>query len=95
MSVDADLIEAGREAVDQGRVETMSAWVNEALGLKADHDRRMLALDRFIATYEAEHGEITEEEMDQAVRRVRARATVVRGEPADVRPRGGRQRGGA
>ena len=58
-SVDADLMQAGQEAVAEGRAESMSAWVNDALRLKADHDRRMRALDEFIAAYEAEHGEIT------------------------------------
>ena len=42
-----------------GRAESVSAWVNEALRMKADHDRRLQALDEFVAAYEAEHGEIT------------------------------------
>lgn len=36
-------------------------------------------LGDFIAAYEAEHGEITEEEMEAAVRSMRERAIVVRG----------------
>ncbi len=43
-SVDADLMQAGQEAVAEGRAESMSAWVNDALRLKADHDRRMRAM---------------------------------------------------
>jgi hypothetical protein len=43
------------------------------------HDRRLRGIDDFIAAYEAEHGEITEEEMDAAVRSMRERAIVVRG----------------
>ncbi len=46
---------------------------------KAEHDRRLRAIDDFIADYEAEQGEITEEEMEAAVRSMRARAIVVRG----------------
>jgi len=57
----------------------MSAWVNDALRLKLDHDRRLRGIGDFIAAYEAEHGEITEEEMEAAVRRARERAIVVRG----------------
>lgn len=57
----------------------MSAWVNEALRRQVDHDRRMEALDAFIAEYEAEHGEITLDEIEAASRRARARALVVRG----------------
>jgi hypothetical protein len=81
-SVDAELVEAGQTAVAEGRAETLSAWVNDALRLKTDHDRRMRALDEFLAAYEAEHGAISDEEITDATRRARARATVVRGTPA-------------
>jgi Arc/MetJ-type ribon-helix-helix transcriptional regulator len=79
VTIDADLIEAGQAAVAAGEAESVSAWVNEALRLKAEQDRRLRALDQFIAAYEAEHGEITDEEMDAAVRSMRERAIVVRG----------------
>lgn len=78
-SVDAELIAAAQEAVAHGRAESVSAWVNDALRLKADHDRRLAAIDEFLAAYQAEHGEITEQEMHDAARRARARAVVVRG----------------
>jgi hypothetical protein len=41
--------------------------------------RRMKALSAFIAGYEAEHGEITDEEMRLASRRARASAMIIRG----------------
>jgi len=94
-SVDAALMQAGQEAVAEGRAESMSAWVNDALRLKADHDRRMRALDEFIAAYEAEHGEITEEEIRDAARRARAGATVVRAASISGRPPSGRGQGAA
>jgi Arc/MetJ-type ribon-helix-helix transcriptional regulator len=78
-TVDAEFIEAGQAAVRAGDAENMSAWVNDALRLKVEHDRRHRALGEFIAEYEAEHGEITEEEMTAAARRARERAVVVRG----------------
>ena len=77
-SVDADLVAVAREAVAQGRAESVSAWVNEALRLKAAHDRRLGALAEFVAAFEAEHGEITEAEMSEAARRARGRAVVMR-----------------
>jgi Arc/MetJ-type ribon-helix-helix transcriptional regulator len=80
-SVDAELVATAREAVAGGQAESVSAWVNDALRLKADHDRRLRALDDFLAAYEAEHGEITGEEMRDAVRAARGRAVVVRGTP--------------
>ncbi len=77
-TVEADLLAAGRAAVGEGRAESVSAWVNDALRLKADHDRRIRALDDFLAAYEAEHGTITDEEIRQATRRARVGAVVVR-----------------
>lgn len=80
VSVDEELIKAAKAAVATGRVENVSAWVNDALRRQANHDRQLAALDEFLAEYEAEHGEITESEMNDAVRRARARAIVVRRE---------------
>jgi Arc/MetJ-type ribon-helix-helix transcriptional regulator len=80
VSVDEDLIKAAKAAVATGRFENVSAWVNDALRRQADHDRRLVVLDEFLAEYEAEHGEITESEMTDAARRARARAIVVRRE---------------
>jgi Arc/MetJ-type ribon-helix-helix transcriptional regulator len=85
-SVDAELMAAAQQAVSDGRAENLSAWVNDALRLKADHDRRLRALDDFLAAYEAAHGEITEDEMRAAARRARERAIVVRGGPDDYEP---------
>ncbi len=73
-SVDADLVAAAETAVAHGRLESVSAWVNEALRLKVEKDRRLEALAAFVAAYEAEHGEITREEMRAAARRASARA---------------------
>jgi len=80
VSVDEELIKVAKAAVAAGRVENVSAWVNDALRRQVDHDRRLAALDEFLAEYEAEHGEITESEMNDAARRARARAIVVRRE---------------
>ena len=94
-SVDADLVAAAQEAVAQGRAESVSAWVNEALRLKAEHDQRLRALEEFVTAFEAEHGEITEAEMHEAARRTRGRAVVVRGEPGPARKGGPGERGAA
>ncbi len=94
-SVDADLVAVAQEAVAQGRAESVSAWVNEALRLKVAHDRRLRAVDEFVAAFEAEHGEITEAEVREAARRARGRAVVVRGEPAPGHKGGPGERGAA
>jgi len=91
-SVDGDLLEAGNSAVADGGADSLSAWVNDALRLKVEHDARMRALDEYLTAYEAVHGEITEDEMGDAARRARTRATVVRGTAATDRPSPGRRR---
>ncbi|MBW3604718.1 MAG: hypothetical protein KY460_07360 [Actinobacteria bacterium] len=82
-TVEADLLAAGRTAVAEGRARNLSAWVNDALKRQAEHDRRMAALDRFLESYESEHGEITDSEIRDATRRTRARAVVVRASAAE------------
>jgi hypothetical protein len=77
-SVDADLIAAAEAAVARGQSDSVSAWVNEALRLKLEQDRRLEALGAFVAAYEAEYGEITPEEIGDVARRARGRAIVVR-----------------
>jgi Arc/MetJ-type ribon-helix-helix transcriptional regulator len=94
-SVDADLVAVAQEAVAQGRAESVSAWVNEALRLKVAHDQRLRALDEFMAAFEAEHGEITEAQMSAAARRARGRSVVVRGEPGPAHKGGPGERGAA
>jgi hypothetical protein len=80
VTVDSDLIAAGQAAVAAGEAESVSAWVNDALRLKADRDRKLRGLDEFIKAYEAEYGEITDEEMETSYRSMKARAIVVRGD---------------
>jgi Arc/MetJ-type ribon-helix-helix transcriptional regulator len=94
-SVDAELLAVAQEAVAEGHSESVSAWVNDALRLKAQHDRRLQALDDFLAGYESEHGEITDDEMRDAARRARERAIVVRGGPDERQPDPGRHSRGA
>ena len=78
-SVDADLIEAAERAVTRGSSDSVSAWVNDALRLKLDQERRLEALAAFVTAFETEHGEITPEEMRLASRRARQSAMTVRG----------------
>lgn len=80
-TVDADLLAAAEQAASRGKAKTISAWVNDALRLKLEHDRRLDALSEFIARAEAEDGVITEDEIATASRAAAARAIVVRGRP--------------
>lgn len=78
-SVDADLVAAGQDVVSGGRADSLSAWVNEALRAQVQRDRRLAAMDAFLADFESDHGEITDAEIARAERAARARAVVVRG----------------
>lgn len=92
VSVDADLIDGAEAAARRGQVATVSAWVNDALRMKLQHERRLQALAAFIDSYEAEHGAISPDEMERAARRANARAVTVRALAEGPRAR---RRGGA
>ena len=89
-SVDADLLRAAEAAAKRGHAPTLSSWVNDALRLKVEHDRRLEALSAFVEAYEAEHGVITPEEIERAQRSARHRAVPIRTLAAG---RAGRPRG--
>jgi hypothetical protein len=91
-SVDPAALDAALAAVAEGRASNVSTWVNEALLRHAEHDRRLRALDAFLSAYEAEHGTITDDEIRDAGRRMRARAVVVRGKARGTRSRPKRDR---
>jgi hypothetical protein len=66
-SVDADQILAAEAAVARGRSDSVSAWVNDALRLKVDQERRLDALAAFVVA----------DEIRDAARGARRRAIVV------------------
>jgi hypothetical protein len=95
VTLDPGLIEAGNQAVAEGRADSMSAWVNAALVDRMIRDRRLQALAAAVADYEESHGEITEEEMASQARRDREAAVVVRGQGHPGRVRRGTRKGAA
>ena len=82
VTVDPELIEAGNRAVAAGQVDSMSAWVNEALNEKAVRERKLQALAAAIADFETDFGEITSEEIAAQRHADREAAVVVRGRKA-------------
>lgn len=84
-TVRADVLKAGRRAVAEGRAESLSAWVSDALARQAEHDDRVKAMTEAIRQYESEFGVITDEDISAATRRTRARAIPVRPRPAGPR----------
>ena len=77
-SLEPHLMTAAETAVREGRARSVSAWVSEAIQRQIDHEHRMAALDEFVKTYGAEHGEITQAEIEEVTRSTRASAIVVR-----------------
>lgn len=77
-SIDAELMAAAEGAVERGAAPSVSSWVNEAFRRQIEHDRRLAAMDAFLAAFEAEFGEITDADIARATKLTRANATVVR-----------------
>jgi hypothetical protein len=78
VTVDSELIEAANQAVTEGRVASLSGWVNLALTERAAKERRLRALAEAVATYEYEFGEITDAELARQDRADRRNAISVR-----------------
>ena len=78
MTVDSELIEAGNQAVNEGRVSSLSGWVNLALAERTAKERRLRALADAVAAYEDEFGEITAAEVAAQDRADRRNARAVR-----------------
>ena len=76
---DPHLVQAGNDAVVEGRVASLSAWVNVALAERVAEERRLRALAETIAAYETRFGVITSEELAGQKRDDRASARAVRG----------------
>ena len=78
VTVDSELIEAANQAVAEGRVASLSGWVNGALAERASVERRLRTLAAAIAEYEEAFGEITAAELAAQEREDRRYATAVR-----------------
>jgi hypothetical protein len=79
VTVDPELVEAGARAVAKGEADSLSGWVSSALSEKVRRDRKLALLRAAIADYEAEFGEITDEDIAAQQRADRENAVVVRG----------------
>lgn len=79
VTIDAELLQAGREAVEAGLAESLSAWVNRALMERVERERQLAALAAAISAYESENGVITDEEIARQRRADREAAIVLRG----------------
>lgn len=78
VTVDSELIEAANQAVTEGRVASLSGWVNLALAERAAKERRLRSLAAAVEAYEHELGEISEAELATQERADRRNAISVR-----------------
>ena len=79
VTVDPELIEAGNDAVAEGRAESLSAWVNAALAERVARDRRLVVLAQAVTAYEERFGAISAQELADQARADREAAVVLRG----------------
>ncbi len=66
ITLDEDLAARVRADADQVTHGNVSAWIAEAIQERL----RLRAMDEAVAAFEAEHGQITEDELVQAERRL-------------------------
>lgn len=78
VTLNPELVDAGLQAVEDGRADSVSAWVSAALEEKIVRDRKLALLDIAIASFEQEFGEITAAELAAVERTDRASAVMVR-----------------
>jgi len=84
VTVDPELVEAGKAVVDAGDASSVSSWVSAALEEKIYRDNKLRHLAAAIADFEEEFGEISEDEIARQRRLDRARAISIRSRPPDI-----------
>jgi len=82
VTVDPEFIEAGNDAVAEGKAESLSAWVNAALAERVARERRLVALAQAVAAYEERFGVISAQELADQAKADRESATILRGNRA-------------
>jgi hypothetical protein len=63
ITVDDELLQRAAAAVAEGRVESVSGWVNEAMIERDARDQRLAILGTLVSQYEAANGAITDHEI--------------------------------
>ena len=79
ITIDPHLVAAAQKAVKSGEADSVSNWISDALEEKVARDYKLTLLAAAIADFEAEFGEITDDEIATQRRTDRSKATVVRG----------------
>ena len=80
ITVEVDLLNHAKSAVQEGVCRSVSEWIGRAMEEQLAKDARLAAMDEWIAEFEAEHGPITDEEIAEQMRRDREAAAFWRQE---------------
>lgn len=78
VTVDEALLREASLRVEQGHAESVSAWVGQAMAERAARDQRLAMLTAMVAEYEAEHGEIADDELAKQAQADRDAAAAMR-----------------
>lgn len=78
VTIDEDLLAMANAAVERGRADSVSSWVNGVLRDRRTHEDRVAQLRDLVVDHEREHGEITDTQMSERVRLDREAAAAVR-----------------
>lgn len=78
VTVDEALLREASRMVEQGQAESLSAWISEAMAVRAARDQRLASLAELVFEYEREYGEITDDELADQAQADRDAAAAVR-----------------
>ena len=78
ITVEIDLLDHAKSAVETGVCRSVSEWICEAMAEQMAKDARLAAMDALIADFEAEYGPITDEEIAEQRQRDRDASATLR-----------------
>ena len=79
ITVEIDLLNHAKSAVQSGTCRSVSEWIGEAMAEQLAKDARLAAMDELIAEFDAEYGPLTDEEIaEQRQRDLEASAALRR-----------------
>ncbi len=78
VTVDEELLQEASAAVSEGHSRSVSEWIGEAMAQRRDRDQRLAVLRSLVSEYEAEHGVISDDEIEEQAQRDRDAAASLR-----------------
>lgn len=78
ITVDEEILQVAAQAVSDGDADSVSSWISDAMVHRRATELRLVALSHMVADYEAQHGAITADELNQQAQADRDAAAMVR-----------------